>query len=221
MDTAPISAGRILAMFPLGSVLLPGVGVPLHIFEDRYRQLVEDCLAGDRMFGVVLISRGSEVGGRDERTAVGTLARIIEARPAGGGQWLVVAAGTERLRVVRWLEDEPYPRAEVEAWPEGTTADGDAERLAELLPRLRRLLAGLAELGDAVAPATLDLDADPVLGTYQAIGISPLGPADRQALLAAATPGERLEGLRSAIEDQEVLLSGRLRMAQEDPPAFP
>ena len=66
-------------MFPLGAVLLPGESLPLQVFEPRYLALVDHCTATpDRMrFGVVLISRGHEVGGRDERTGVGTVARIV------------------------------------------------------------------------------------------------------------------------------------------------
>src|SRR3546814_21025825 len=60
-----------LPMFPLGSAVVPGAGLPLHVFEDRYRALMKDCMAGDREFGVVLIERGSEVGGRSEERRVG------------------------------------------------------------------------------------------------------------------------------------------------------
>ena len=67
-------------MFPLGSVLLPGVVMPLHIFEPRYRALARRCLEGDRRFGVVLIERGSEVGGGDVRCGVGTRAEVVAGR---------------------------------------------------------------------------------------------------------------------------------------------
>ena len=66
-------------MFPLGSVLLPSMVLPLHVFEPRYRALVRDVLDGDGEFGVCLISRGHEVGGDDVRTDVGTVARVHEA----------------------------------------------------------------------------------------------------------------------------------------------
>ncbi len=76
-------------MFPLGTVLLPGMPLSLHVFEPRYRQMVDDCRAGDGTFGVVLIERGSEVGGGDVRTDVGTLTRIVEARELPDGRWLL------------------------------------------------------------------------------------------------------------------------------------
>src|SRR5580658_2819799 len=68
-----------LAMFPLGTVLVPHGVLPLHVFEPRYRVLMFDCLRGTREFGVVLIERGSEVGGDDQRFAVATVARIEAA----------------------------------------------------------------------------------------------------------------------------------------------
>ena len=73
-------------MFPLGSVLFPGALLPLHVFEARYRRLVQDCLAGEPEFGVVLIDRGHEVGGGDVRREVGTVARILEVRELPDGR---------------------------------------------------------------------------------------------------------------------------------------
>ena len=96
-------------MFPLGMVLLPTMVVPIHVFEPRYRQMTKDCLDGEREFGVVLIERGSEVGGGDIRTDTGTLARIADAQELPDGRWGLVAVGTRRIRVSRWLEDDPYP----------------------------------------------------------------------------------------------------------------
>ena len=69
---------RAIPMFPLSLVLFPGQILPLHIFEDRYRTMVEEIIDKDREFGVVLIERGSEIGGGDTRKNVGTLAEIIE-----------------------------------------------------------------------------------------------------------------------------------------------
>ena len=100
-------------MFPLGSVLFPGGLLPLHIFEIRYQQLLNHALESDRRFGVVLISRGSEVGGGETRTDVGTLAVIDDHQRFDDGRAAVVCHGTSRFEVVEWLEDDPYPRARV------------------------------------------------------------------------------------------------------------
>src|ERR1700737_1153600 len=100
---------RRLAMFPLGSVLFPHLLLPLHIFEPRYRVLMFDCTRGEPEFGVVLIERGVEGGGSDERFRVGTVARILEAGELPDGRWVLNAVGTNRIRVDTWLPDDPYP----------------------------------------------------------------------------------------------------------------
>jgi Lon protease-like protein len=199
-------------MFPLGSVLLPGVVLPLHVFEPRYRALVRDCLAGDRSFGVVLIERGSEVGGGDVRTDAGTLARIVRVDELPGDRYALVAVGLHRIRVTRWLPDDPYPRAEVEPWPDepGPAAGGDGAALAEVTALLRRAAALRAELGEPAPPLDVDLGDDPVVAGYRATALSPLGPADRHDLLCAATAGARLDRLRELLRDQIELLEARL-----------
>jgi Lon protease-like protein len=81
---------RVMPMFPLESVRLPGEDLPLRIFEPRYAALVRDCLAGEREFGVVLIEAGREVGGGDRRLDVGTLAHVVEADDQGDGRYRIL-----------------------------------------------------------------------------------------------------------------------------------
>ena len=192
-------------MFPLDTVLFPSAYLPLHVFEPRYREMVRACLAGDASFGVTLIERGSEVGGGDVRTTVGTRARIVEAAELPDGRWALGTIGVERLRVARWLDDAPYPRAEVETWPdEPGTTDADLGELAErTVGRLRRVLAHHAELGDRTAPATLELSDDLALRSFQAAAVAPLGPIDQQALLAAPTCAARYGLLEQLLADHE------------------
>src|SRR5258706_11763431 len=101
-------------MFPLGTVLYPHVLIPLRIFEARYREMTRDLLAGDGRFGVVLIERGSEVGGGDTRSDFGCVAQLVQAQQAPDGRFALMAIGVERLRVHEWLPDDPYPRAVVQ-----------------------------------------------------------------------------------------------------------
>jgi Lon protease-like protein len=208
-------------MFPLGTVLLPGGVLPLHVFEPRYRRLTEDCLAGDGEFGVVLIERGSEVGGGDTRTSVGTVARIVESVPFPDGRWALGTIGTRRIRVRRWLDDDPYPRADAEDWDDPPPEPGLQAALAEVTGVLRRVLATRAELGDVTPPATQELSDDLVLATYQAVVLSPLGPADRQDLLAAPSPAERIERLRGLLDDEVVALAQRLALETDGDPGPP
>jgi Lon protease-like protein len=203
----------VTPMFPLGSVLVPGMVLPLHVFEPRYRQLVRDCLAGEGEFGVVLIERGSEVGGGDVRTDVGTMARIVQADETPDGRFAVGAVGLRRIRVARWLDDDPYPRAEVVDWPDPDAADYDAASTAgvgELTVLLRRVAARRSELGEPAPPLDLELSDDAVIAGYQATAVAPLGPADRHALLCAPTVGDRADMLRDLLIDHLAVLEARL-----------
>ena len=194
-------------MFPLGTVLFPTMLLPLHVFEPRYRALVDDCVAGDGEFGVTLIERGSEVGGGDVRTDVGTVARIVQVERFEDGRFAVAAVGTRRIRIERWLADDPYPRAEVVDWEDvGTTetALDDADAL------FRRALALAAELGEAPAPLDVELADDPATATFQIGALAPLGPLDRQALLATERPDDRVTLLVAQLTDVVELLRARL-----------
>jgi Lon protease-like protein len=198
-----------LPMFPLGAVLLPGAVLPLHVFEPRYRAMVADCLAGEPEFGVVLIERGSEVGGGDVRYDIGTVARIVEMAELPGGRSALMTVGTRRIRVERWLHDDPYPRAEVIDWPEGDDAGGGPV-LDDLVAQLRRVLALQAELGEPAPPETTEVADDPLLATYHAAALAPLGPHDRYRLLAAAEPSERRRLLARMLDDAEAMLRFRV-----------
>jgi Lon protease-like protein len=202
----------VMPMFPLGTVLLPSVLLPLHIFEPRYRQLAQDCLGGDGEFGVVLITRGNEVGGGDTRTSVGTVAKLLDAVPFPDGRWALATVGTRRIRVDRWLDDAPYPRAEVEDWEDPEPGADATDQLAATVALLRRVLALRRELGDEAAPATHELSEDPVLASYQAVALSPFGPADRQALLESPGAAERLARLHDLLVDEAGFLDRRLAL---------
>jgi len=204
-----------MPMFPLGSVLLPGAVLPLHVFEPRYRQLVIDCLAddsGDPEFGVALIERGWEVGGGDERSDVGTVARMVRVEALDGGRYAIVAVGTRRIRVNAWLPDDPYPIADVDDWPDDDVSQpGLDERVDSMTSRLRQVLSLAAQLGEA--PADIDLgmiSEDPLVASYHLAALAPLGPADSYRLLCAPGPAARLDGLGAALDDVEAVLRFRL-----------
>ena len=202
-----------MAMFPLGMVLLPTMVVPIHVFEPRYRQMAKDCLDGDREFGVALIERGSEVGGGDVRTHTGTVARIIDAQEFPDGRWGLVVGGIRRIRISRWLQDDPYPRAEVQDWPD---ADHDSDDIAAQLPLVtaawRRVLALQSELGAPGPPATFEVADDPATAVWQLAALSPVGPFDRQGLLTAENTASRLGLLAELLADSEELIRARIEM---------
>lgn len=201
-----------LPMFPLGTVLLPGMVLPLHVFEPRYRRLVTDVLDGAGRFGVVMIERGHEVGGDDSRTSVGTVAEVVRAEELDDGRWILIAIGTDRVRVEEWLPDDPYPRARVSPWPDGDAAI-EPDLLASVGDRLERVLAMASELGEDVPD--VDLEAQPLTDAYQAVILSPLGPQDSHDLLCAPDPKERLARLADLLEGHEEVL--RFRLGALDP----
>ena len=204
-----------LPFFPLGTVLLPGEIQPLHVFEERYRALVRDVRAADGRFGVALIERGSEVGGGDVRSDVGTVARIEHAEEYPDGRWGLVVMGTERVRVVRWERDEPYPRAVVEPFedvPEDPGSIG-ADR-ARLRARLGHVLALASEAGLRVPPLPPDVDGVDE-GVWALAAVVPIGPFDRQRLLAADSVGLRCARIDDALTDLEVVLRHRLTGGEE------
>lgn len=215
-----------LPVFPLGSVLLPGMPIALRIFEERYvvmlsRVLEED----DAEFGVVLIERGSEVGGGDERFGTGTVAHITSCDVRPG--WIsVVAVGDRRFEVVEWLPDDPHPRARIRWLPrlDWSPALQPLREAAEVA--VRQTLAQAGQFSDQQWPVDVALDDDPVIAAWQLAGIAPLGPLDKVALLRATTMRElltRVQGLSEAAADMLELVglddlgdAGRTPGAAED-----
>ena len=199
-----------LPLFPLGTVLVPGGAIPLHVFEPRYRAMVQDCLAGDRRFGVVLIERGSEVGGGDVRSDVGTVATIVEATETPDGRYGLVAVGVERIRIVEWLPDDPSPRADVEVWDDPPPGDGFVDAVDAAVALLRRVVALKGEVGDPVAAVPNELSADPLLAAYQACWLAPVPMFDKHRLLVAETPEARLALLVRLLDEEAEVVRLRL-----------
>lgn len=195
-----------LPMFPLQSTQLPGDVLPLRIFEPRYARMIRDCAAAaEPVFGVVLISRGWEVGGGDVRSDVGALARIVEYLQTGDGEYELLATIGERIRVTRWLPDDPYPRADVELWPDEPGPDVGPERIGAVADRIAELYERVAAArGLQVQPETLavdrDITADPARHLYTLAAQIPIGQADRYEILAAPTLAARVDALNDAVE---------------------
>ncbi len=203
-------------MFPLQSALLPGETLPLNIFEPRYARLVEDCMAmPDPAFGVVLISQGLEVGGGDVRSEIGALAHISEYADLGMGQYQLLASVGERIRVVEWLPDDPYPRAVVQAWPDEPGPPVTAERIGEVVDGILGLFGRIiAARGGRLRSDALAVDADiaddPSLHIYALAARVPMGQADRYAVLAAPTLAARVDALTDAIETVTAMVDFQL-----------
>lgn len=201
-----------MPMFPLGSVLVPAMPLPLHVFEPRYRALMDEVMASDtREFGVVLIERGSEVGGGDRRSRLGTVARVIQAEQVEDGRWGLIAIGTRRVDVAEWLPDDPFPVASVVDRPDGPWTPDAAGAVPPAETRVRRALALLTELGEPSPPATITLDPEPITRHWQLVALAPLAAIDRQTLLRLDDPLERVVTLASMMDEQLDVLALRMQ----------
>jgi Lon protease-like protein len=108
----------VLPMFPLSAVLFPHMPLRLRVFEQRYLVMLANLVAVQQArFGVVLIERGPEVGGGEQRFDIGTVAEITQLGAQEGFVGLA-AVGRTRFEVVEWLADAPHPRAEIRELPE-------------------------------------------------------------------------------------------------------
>ena len=181
-----------MAMFPLGSVLLPAMPLRLRVFEERYLLMLAELVATkEARFGVVLIERGWEVGGGDHRFDVGTVAEILHVGAEDGVVGLT-ARGAGRFEVVEWLADAPHPQAEVRELPDLVWDDGLTALREETERLVRRTLAEASEFADTGWSPDVELDDDPVARCWQLAGIAPLGELDRLRLLRATSTEELL-----------------------------
>jgi Lon protease-like protein len=215
---------EVIPLFPLSHVLLPGMPLPLHIFEQRYRDLLEDIAdaPGGARFGVVALRSGHEarspgtVDAGPDVEPVGTLAEILELEPRDDGTSDVLSVGSRRFRIANLVvAGKPYLRAEVEFLDEHDgplTADQTA-RACELLELFDGMLLRLA--GRATGT---ELPDDATQLSYQIAARLPLPPAERQRLLTDPTTADRLERL-TALLRRELTLLRRTRSIAVSPAA--
>jgi uncharacterized protein len=206
----------VTPMFPLEVAMLPGEELPLRIFEPRYAAMVSDCLGtDDPAFGVVLIAAGREVGGGDTRSDVGAMAHITECADFGDGRYRLRCVMAERIRVLEWHPDNPYPRAAVEVWPDqpGVAVDVDAirdveDRMVALFERIAKARGAEVDPRDIVVGA--DESGDAAMWLYALASRVPMGQADRYAVLAAPTVAERVVALRDAVDTVTAMVEFQL-----------
>lgn len=203
---------RYLPVFPLGNPVLPTQILPLHVFEDRYRVLMETLtgFGSPGEMGVVLIERGSEVGGGDVRVSVGTVTHLIESEQLPDGRWVAIFAGSHPFRVERWLEDDPYPQAIVEERADEDWDPADRPRLEAAETAVRAALHLAAELGEPVGHPGFTLSPEPAVAAWELCARAPLGALDRQSLLEVGTRSERLSLLERLVTEASALLAFRL-----------
>lgn len=199
-----------LPMFPLGSVIYPYSAVPLRVFEPRYLALLDTVSMDSGEFGSVLIERGFEVGGGDERFAIGTRLRIVGSSDLEDGHKAIVVAGTERIRILEWLPDDPHPWALVEPIPDVAERFDLTELIDTVSARLRTVMALASELGADTSDLDLTVADDPVAASFQLAALTPVTPLDSYEMLAAASIDERLELTAGFLADRIDMIRAEL-----------
>lgn len=182
--------GEWIPLFPLHTLLLPQTDLGLHVFEERYRDLVSDCLSEGREFGVVLIKHGSEVGGPAEPHAVGTSATIAGYARLPDGRYLLEVEGARRFRIESAITNGSYPAANVDWLPEPIGNFAQARRASLDVDRLF----GVYRIrgGDGDLPVRLPVD--PVSSSYLVASLLRIDPYEKQQLLEAGSASDRLAG---------------------------
>lgn len=191
-----------LPLFPLHLVLFPGRPLPLHIFEPRYRRMLEDCLAGNRRFGVVAIKTGRAEGGCAEIFEVGTVAHIESVTPRPDGRSDIVTRGVRRFAVDRLLPGTPYLRADVRLLEEGCTQPADHESAAQLRELLVPYLAGLGAPDELLCR----LPSDPNELAYLAAATLQTELPEQQRLLELDSPCTRLRATLQILRRESHLM---------------
>ena len=203
-----------IPLFPLNTVLFPGNTIPLHIFEERYKLMIGECIAEKRPFGVILIREGAEVGGTAEPVEVGTTARIVEAQKLDDGKLNVTVIGEQRFRVLGVRRREPYLVGDVEIL--GLDEEDDLT-LSDLAAQAGSLFTEYVRLNLAITnqwTRTIDMPSEPgpladFIGHRLAVDLHA-----KQRLLEEESPRYRLRTEIDVLGDGIRLLHPRVRAAR-------
>ena len=201
---------EMLPLFPLGAVLYPGMLLPLHIFEERYRQLVRDLLdrPEPRRFGVIAIRKGRETGidGVHSLYEIGCTATLRRVGRREDGRFDLVTVGTQRFRLIRLDETRPYYQGEIEPLTEDVVdpvAGAPVVRAAQAA--FRAYLDALIEWGGATV-AVEDLPEEPALLSFIVAAAMVIDLPERQALLAEDDTMRRLTAERALLSRETGML---------------
>lgn len=193
---------RELPIFPLPIVLFPGAPQPLHIFEPRYRQLLQDCLVGDRRFGIPYVAPDPTPGADPTPTPgdIGCVAFIRSSQPLPDGRANIETVGERRFVLRRWVASErPYRVAEIEEFDDEPTDPAEVLSLAADVRsgfgRLAHALGVLTEADDAV----IELPSDPQLLSFRVAASLELDARAKQVLQSVRSTSVRLRQLASLL----------------------
>lgn len=202
-----MARAEILPLFPLRTVVFPGMDLPIHVFEERYQRLLHDRRGKDPLFGVVLIREGNEAGDQPRIHDVGTATTLVDIQPYDNGRCDLLVRGTRRFRVLEGDWRESYLTASI-TWLD-EPPQRDPTDLADLHARVRQAFGRYLDLlahatGIRIDPA--EIGADPVADAWAISAAMPFDLSVKQRLLQAGTPADLLTRLHSAINQEWALL---------------
>jgi Lon protease-like protein len=205
----------VMPMFPLTTVLMPGMPLPLRIFEERYLKLLGDLIGEESPeFGVVLISRGPEVGGGEKRMNIGTIASVTDIGTTEQFYGLE-SIGSRRFRVNAWLPDDPYPLADIDLIPDLIWDDTLMPARVHLETKVRQLLSFASEFGDLQYGPNVEFSDDPMEACWQLAGVLPVGELDQMDLLGSQSAEELISKTYEIVKFADQGLSAMLNQPEE------
>jgi Lon protease-like protein len=210
-----------LPLFPLNAVLFPSMPISLHIFEPRYKLMVERCLHGGQPFGVVLIRNGVEaLGSLAEPYPVGCTAQITQVENLEDGDMNIVAIGIERFQISEVSHDRPYLIGKVEPFPlhrENPPALTQAGQ--RLRPWVEQYLSILTQASGNTDFDLARLPDDPVALAYLAAAVVQIPLDQKQELLATNWAATFLADIRAIYRREVALLRAIVERDTEEEPA--
>lgn len=200
-----------LPLFPLDTVLFPGMPLTLHIFEDRYKEMIDTCLDTKQPFGVVLIRRGVEaMGPLAEPHMVGCTAEIAQVESLVDDRLNILAVGRDRFRIVSLHQEKAYLTGTVEAFPLDAEEPDSWRSVRRLRPWVEEYLHLLSEAGDVEFEAS-DLPEDPESLAYLAATVLQVPNQQKQDLLSAPAATDLIHTVRTLYRKELPLLRTLLR----------
>jgi Lon protease-like protein len=196
-----------LPLFPLNTVLFPGMPLPLRIFEERYKRMIRFCLEKNRPFGVVLIRHGREaLGPLAEPYEIGCTARIVEVQPLAEGQMNIITLGENRFRILSTTSHDDYLVGKVELYPlEEATPARMSSQARRLLPLVKQYMQILSEASETDLEPD-KLPADPLVLAYLAAVLVQIPPEEKQALLTEQRAIDLLDNMEKIYRREVVML---------------
>lgn len=198
-----------LPLFPLGSVMFPGMVLPLHIFEQRYRDLVGLRLNDDPMFGVVLTRLGREVGDEPEIHSVGTAASLIDVARYSDGRYDLAIRGGRRFKVMSGHWDHGFMTGTIEWIAANSATDDRLNNLDSMRAQVSRAFTSYLEVLRRIVdvrPEQVELPDDAMAAAYTICAIMPFDSIQRQRLLEIESPADLMQRLLEVLRRERKLL---------------